>query len=50
LEGVALVPALNQADGIHPNREGVAVIVEKIMPYVIDFLDHLDAGGRQEDG
>lgn len=50
LEGVALVPALNQADGIHPNREGVAVIVEKIMPYVIDLLDHLDAGGGQGDG
>jgi len=50
LEGVALVPSLNQADGIHPNREGVAVIVEKIMPYVLDLLDHLDAGEGQEDG
>ena len=32
LEGVALDPALNQPDGIHPNAAGVAVIVEKIVP------------------
>jgi len=32
LEGVALEPALNQADGIHPNAEGVAVIVEGLLP------------------
>lgn len=32
LEGVALVPELNQADGIHPNPQGVEVIVETLMP------------------
>ena len=32
LEGVAGVPALNQADGIHPNARGVARIVERIAP------------------
>lgn len=32
LDGVALDPALNQADGIHPNAIGVAVIVERMMP------------------
>ena len=34
LDGVAADPALNLADGIHPTREGVARIVEKILPMV----------------
>jgi acyl-CoA thioesterase I len=34
LDGVALKPGLNLADGIHPNAKGVAVMVEKIMPSV----------------
>lgn len=34
LEGVALVPALNQADGIHPNALGIALIVQRILPVV----------------
>ena len=34
LDGVALDPALNQPDLIHPNAAGVAVIVERILPYV----------------
>lgn len=34
LEGVALDPELNQADGIHPNAAGVGVIVERILPVV----------------
>lgn len=38
LDGVAADPALNQADGIHPNAKGVAIIVERITPYVIDAL------------
>lgn len=38
LEGVALDPALNQADGIHPNAKGVSVIVEKILPDIIKLL------------
>jgi acyl-CoA thioesterase-1 len=38
LDGVALVPALNQADGIHPNASGVAVIVERILPVVDSVL------------
>jgi acyl-CoA thioesterase-1 len=29
---------LNQDDGIHPNARGVAVIVERILPYVEDLL------------
>ena len=34
LDGVALDPALNQPDLIHPNAAGVAAIVERILPYV----------------
>ena len=34
LDGVALRPSLNQPDGIHPNAKGVAVIVERMLPYV----------------
>ncbi len=39
LEGVATDPSLNQADGIHPNAAGVAVIVERITPYVIRLIE-----------
>lgn len=34
LDGVAAKPALNQADGMHPNAEGVRVIVERMLPAV----------------
>lgn len=34
LAGVAARPALNQSDGIHPNAEGVARIVERLLPLV----------------
>ena len=32
LDGVAADPALNQADGLHPTAEGVAIIVKRLMP------------------
>ena len=35
LEGVALHPQLNQADGLHPTAEGVRVIVQKILPVIV---------------
>ena len=38
LAGVAGEPALNLDDGIHPTAAGVAVIVEAILPYVMDWL------------
>jgi len=38
LDGVAAVPELNQADGIHPNAQGVAVVVERILPSVKKLL------------
>jgi acyl-CoA thioesterase-1 len=34
LDGVALNPKLNQADGMHPNPAGVKVMVARILPYV----------------
>jgi acyl-CoA thioesterase I len=39
LEGVAGLPALNQQDGIHPNAEGVALIVKNLTPMVEQLLD-----------
>ncbi|MEM5583534.1 arylesterase [Roseibium sp. AS2] len=39
LEGVALDPDLNLADGMHPNAKGVEVIVENILPKVEALLD-----------
>ncbi|HBE95177.1 MAG TPA: arylesterase, partial [Desulfovibrio sp.] len=38
LEGVAGNPALNQADGIHPNEAGVARVVAGILPAVEKLL------------
>jgi len=38
LEGVAAVPALNQADGIHPNPAGVEKVVAGLMPSLRAFL------------
>ncbi len=39
LEGVAADPGLNQDDGIHPNADGVAVIVDRILPAVLKALN-----------
>ena len=38
LEGVAANVHLNQADGIHPNAEGVAIIVKRLIPKVQHLL------------
>jgi acyl-CoA thioesterase-1 len=38
LDGVALNPKLNQADGLHPNPAGVKVIVRRILPSVKKLL------------
>lgn len=34
LQGVATVPALNIGDGMHPNAQGYAIIVNNLFPYV----------------
>ena len=38
LDGVVADPALNQPDGIHPNRDGVDVMVERMTPFLIEAL------------
>ncbi len=38
LDGVALNPRLNQADGIHPNPAGAKIIVERMLPYVLKLV------------
>lgn len=41
LEGVAGEPSLNQPDQLHPLPEGVAMIVERILPLVTTWLDDM---------
>ena len=41
LEGVAADPGLNQADGIHPNAEGVRVVVKGIQPLVVKAVEEI---------
>lgn len=43
LDGVAAQPDLNQDDAMHPNEEGVAAIVEKMLPLVSEILDSVSA-------
>jgi acyl-CoA thioesterase-1 len=44
LEGVALDPKLNQADGIHPNPAGVQVIAGRLFPYVQKLVAEIPKG------
>ena len=46
LEGAALNDGLMQADGLHPNAKGVAVIVENILPKVDELLAKVEQGLR----
>ena len=34
LDGVALDPKLNQADGMHPNKDGAAIVAKRLLPTV----------------
>ncbi len=43
LDGVAGERALNQADGIHPNAQGVEEMVRRILPMVEEVLDRAAA-------
>jgi acyl-CoA thioesterase I len=38
LDGVAADPALNQADGIHPNAAGHRAIAERLWPHLVALL------------
>ena len=44
LDGVAARPELNLADGIHPNRQGIATIVDRITPSVVGLLKPREGG------
>lgn len=41
LDGVVADPKLNQADGIHPTKEGIAVIINKFMPSIMTLLNKI---------
>jgi acyl-CoA thioesterase-1 len=45
LEGVAAVADLNQADGIHPNEKGVAMVVEGLLPAVEQLIARIESSG-----
>ena len=47
LEGVAADPALNLEDGIHPNEEGIEVIVRNISPFVDQLVAKISAEENQ---
>jgi len=42
LQDVVQDSDLNQADGIHPNGNGVAIIVRNLLPYVTQAIDHVE--------
>jgi len=46
LEGVAMNPALNQQDGLHPNQRGVALMVDHIAPLVAKLVSARPAESR----
>ena len=46
LEGVAQDPALNQADGLHPNPKGAQIVADKLLPFVTKNLDDAQAVHR----
>ncbi len=41
LDGVAGNPALNQADGIHPTAEGVALIIKNFLPLGLELVQRI---------
>jgi acyl-CoA thioesterase-1 len=50
LDGVAMDPALNQADGIHPNAAGVEVIVARLAPLLGAMIEDLEKRRPQAEG
>jgi acyl-CoA thioesterase-1 len=46
LDGVAQDPALNQADGLHPNPRGAEIVADKLLPFVTKNLDDASAVHR----
>ncbi len=48
LDGVAAVPALNQADGMHPNEEGERIVAENVWRVLEPILRHGEGEPRPE--
>lgn len=46
LDGVAANPDLNLADGMHPTEEGVAIIVERILPTVETLINETQTASQ----
>jgi acyl-CoA thioesterase-1 len=46
LDGVALNPKLNQADGIHPNPAGEKIVADRLYPYVLKLVAEARKGNR----
>jgi acyl-CoA thioesterase-1 len=46
LDGVAQNPALNQADGLHPNPKGAQIVADRLLPFVTKNLDDAQAVHR----
>jgi acyl-CoA thioesterase-1 len=46
LDGVALNPKLNQADGMHPSPAGVKIIVARILPSVKQLIAQASMSGK----
>jgi acyl-CoA thioesterase-1 len=46
LEGVALNPKLNQADGLHPNPAGAKIIADRIFPDVKKLVESVQGRGK----
>jgi acyl-CoA thioesterase I len=50
LDGIAADPSLNLDDGMHPNPQGVDVIVERILPYVEELIARIETGAPTKTG
>ncbi|PZN13095.1 MAG: arylesterase, partial [Proteobacteria bacterium] len=46
IEKVVLRPELNLDDGMHPNAQGVAAMVEDILPEVEELISRVEAKRR----
>jgi acyl-CoA thioesterase I len=48
LDGVALKPNLTLPDGLHPNPQGIAVVVERILPSVVTLITQAEEKRRTQ--
>ena len=48
LDGVATHAELQLSDGMHPNAKGVAVMVERFLPYAERLVDGIESAGGNE--